>query len=203
MRRKAVDIIMKKKISLCVRSLFSLAHIVFTKLFNIRGFYSAMEQDFSASTKFSVSGSGRISLMKHIHTKRNVIFEADGGNMEIGEGCFFNNGCMVVSKESISIGSYSAFGPNVLVYDHDHNIHSERTIHDSGFVTEPVIIGDNVWIGANSVILRGSVIGDGCVIGAGSVIKGVYPSDTIIIQKRSEETKLKNNINRRDVYKVD
>lgn len=91
----------------------------------------------------------------------------------------------------------------MLIYDHDHNIHSENEIHDSGFLTSPVVIGDNVWIGANSVILRGSVIGSGCVVGAGSVIKGVYPQDTVIIQKRKEDIREKNALKGRGEYKFD
>ncbi len=182
---------MKKRIALYVRCVFSLLHIAFAKILNIRGFNSALLQDFSPCTKFSLSSGGKITLKKHIHTRRGVVLEADGGNIEVGEGTFFNNGCMVVSKESIKIGKYTSFGPNVLVYDHDHNIHSGEDIHDSGFVTDSVTIGDNVWIGANTVILRGSVLGDGCVVGAGSVIKGTYPPDSVIIQKRTENITVK------------
>lgn len=180
---------MKRKMLLCIRSFFSLIHITFTKIFNIGGFFSAPVQDFSASTKFSISGGGKIFLKKHIHTKRNVCIEADGGIVEIGEGCFFNNGCMIVSKERVRIGSCTAFGPNVFVYDHDHDIKSGRILHESGFLTDEVIIGDNVWIGANCVILRGTRIGDGVVVGAGSVLKGVYEPGSVIIQKRSEEVR--------------
>ncbi|MGN0106801.1 MAG: acyltransferase, partial [Hominilimicola sp.] len=132
-----------------------------------------------------------------------VFFEDDGGMIEIGEGCFFNNGCMVVSKEHIRIGKNTSFGPNVLVYDHDHNIYSSEDIHDSGYVTDSVIIGDNVWIGGSSVILRGSVIGDGCVIGAGSVIKGTYPPDTVITQRRIDEIRERSRHERKDVHQID
>ena len=195
--------LMKEKISLYARSMLTLIHIVFVKILNMRGFTSAAAQDFSLTTKLSLREKGKISLHKHIHTRRNGVFEADGGMIEIGEGCFFNNGCMVVSKERISIGKNTSFGPNVLVYDHDHNIYSHEDIHDSGYVTDSVIIGDNVWIGANSVILRGSVIGSGCVIGAGSVIKGTYPPDTVIVQKRSDYVKERSRIVRKDVQEVD
>ena len=77
-------------------------------------------------------------------------------------------------------------GPNVLIYDHDHDISSAESIHDSGYKTSPVVIGDDVWIGANTVILRGTVIGRDCVVGAGSVLKGVYPAGSVIVQKRTE-----------------
>lgn len=178
---------MKKKIALLVRSLLSLVHIVFVKLINPIGFHCAPAQDFSLTTKLSVSDGGSMFLKKHIHSKRNVFFVSDSGVIEIGEGCFFNNGCMIVSKERVTIGKNTSFGPNVLVYDHDHDISGDKAIHDSGFVTSPVVIGDDVWVGAGSIILRGSVIGSGSVIGAGSVIKGIYPPRSVVIQKRGEE----------------
>ena len=167
---------MKKRISLYVRSVLTFLRIVITKIFNIKGFHSAFIQDFSITTKISVTERGKILLKKHIHTKRNVILCAEGGTLEIGEGCFFNNGCMAVAK----------FGPNVLIYDHDHDISSAESIHDSGYKTSPVVIGDDVWIGANTVILRGTVIGRDCVVGAGSVLKGVYPAGSVIVQKRTD-----------------
>lgn len=192
---------MKKKLSLFIRSILSIVHILVAKIF-CRRLHTAFAQDFSCSTKLSVNIGGSAYLKKHIHTKRNVIIEADGGIIEIGEGCFFNNGCMIVAKEHISIGSYTAFGPNVFVYDHDHDIHAGKVIHDSGFVTAPVIIGKNVWVGANTVILRGTVIGDGCIIGAGSVIKGTYPPNTLVIQKKSEERRQLNTAERKDVRSI-
>ncbi len=178
-------IILKKRMALYARSALTLLKIAFVKLFNVRSFFSPPAQDFSLTTKISAHDNGKITLGARIHTKRNVVFEADGGALEIGSGCFFNNGCMVVAKERVQIGSYSSFGPNVLIYDHDHVI-DEGSIHDSGFATAPVVIGNNVWIGAGCVILRGTVIGDDCVVGAGSVVKGVYEPGTVVIQKRAE-----------------
>ena len=116
---------MKKRISLYVRSVLTFLRIVITKIFNIKGFHSAFIQDFSITTKISVTERGKILLKKHIHTKRNVILCAEGGTLEIGEGCFFNNGCMAVAKERITIGNRAAFGPNVLIYDHDHDVRKE------------------------------------------------------------------------------
>lgn len=178
---------MRDRLSLYVRSALSLIHIFIVKLCNPRGFLSPPVQDFSLTTRICVRGIGTVSLGRHIHTKRNVVLmAADSALLEIGDGCFFNNGCMAVAKECISIGKNSAFGPNVMIYDHDHDIHSMQSVHDSGFVKSPIVIGDNVWVGANSVILRGTRLGDGCVVGAGSVVKGSYPPGSVIIQKRSQ-----------------
>lgn len=169
-----------------LRSALSVLHILIVKLSNPRGFFSPPVQDFSLTTSICVRGRGIMSLGKHVHTKRNVTLVSDSALLEIGEGCFFNNGCMAVAKERISIGKNSAFGPNVMIYDHDHDIHSAKSVHDSGFVKSPVMIGDDVWVGANSVILRGTRLGNGCVVGAGSVVKGHYPAGSVIIQKRVE-----------------
>lgn len=190
---------MKKRLSLYVRAFFAMWHLLIVKLISPKGFSAKIPQDISCGTKISVCGGGRIFLEKHIHTRRAVTLEADGGTIRIGEGSFLNNGCAVVAKESITIGRSTAIGPNTLIYDHDHRIDELTPIHDSGFVTAPVIIGDNVWIGANTVILRGSVIGSGCVIGAGSVIKGEYPPDTVVIQKR-EQTLAEKAGKREEVY---
>lgn len=189
---------MKQKISLYIRVFFALWHLLIVKLFNPRGFFTKIPQDISCTAKISASNGGEIYFEKHIHIRRAVSVEADGGTVRIGEGTFLNNGCSVISKESITIGRNTAIGPNVLIYDHDHRIDGVLPIHDSGFVTAPVVIGDNVWIGANTVILRGSVIGSGCVIGAGSVVKGEYPPYSVVVQKR-QDTVIKKR-GREEVY---
>ncbi len=189
---------MKKRILLYIRAFFALWHLLFVKLLNFRSFFAELPQDISCGTRISVQSGGKIILEKNIHTRRAVTLEVDGGTLSIGKGSFINSGCAAVAKESITIGRNTALGPNTLIYDHDHRIDASLPFHDSGFVTSPVIIGDNVWIGANCVILRGSIIGNGCVIGAGSVVKGEYPADTVIIQKRDETLTKKRG--REEVY---
>lgn len=190
---------MKTRISLYARCAWTLVRTVFIKIFNFGAFSSSVKEDFSASASISIKNGGKMKLGAGIHARRNVVFEADGGTLEIGGGCFFNNGSMIVAKKNVSIGSRVSFGPNVLVYDHDHDIHCGEKIHDSGFVTAAVSIGDDVWVGANSVILRGSVLGKGCVVGAGSVIKGTYPPYAVIIQKREQTVTERRNIEEKEV----
>lgn len=179
---------MKKKFKLYIRSFWSLIHIAFTKLFHPKGIYSALAQDLSPSAALMIRNGGKIRLDKHIHTRRGVTFEADGGEIKIGEGCFFGSGCTAASRESITIGSYTAFGPNVMIYDHDHDMDG-FSLRDERYKTAPIEIGNGVWVGANSVILRGTSLGDGCVIGAGSIVKGIYEAGSVIVQKRSETVK--------------
>lgn len=178
---------MKNRVRLYIRCVFGILHIAVVKLFNIRGFSSGLLQDFSFGTRIFVGRGSKMRLGRKIHTRGSVVMETlDGGELSIEDGCSFNRGCMIVSGDKITIGRKTAFAPNVMVYDHDHNTYRSEENEES-YKFSPITIGSRVWIGANSVILRGSVIGDGCVIGAGSVIKGTYPPNTIIIQKRSDE----------------
>ncbi len=87
--------------------------------------------------------------------------------------------------EHILIKAGVEFGPNVLIYDHDHDFRAFGGLKEKKYVCERVEIGQNCWIGANSVILKGTILGDNCVVGAGSVIKGTFKDDSLIYQKRT------------------
>jgi acetyltransferase-like isoleucine patch superfamily enzyme len=89
----------------------------------------------------------------------------------------------VVCRQSVDIGSGTEFGPNVLVYDHDHEWRG-GALKEGNFLTDSVFIGKNCWIGAGCIVLRGTRIGDGCVVAAGSVLKGEYPTGSLIYQRR-------------------
>lgn len=93
----------------------------------------------------------------------------------------------IVCHDRIVIGEGTLLSPNVLVYDHDHFFDKQIGVHRKEFLSEPIEIGKNCWIGANTVILKGTKLGDNCVVGAGSIIKGSFPSNTLIVQKRFTE----------------
>lgn len=101
------------------------------------------------------------------------------GNLTIGNNLGMSNGCVITCYEKISIGSNVMFGPNVLIYDQDHDYKTTEGIKALKYKTAPIKIGDNVWIGANSIILRGSTIGNNCVIAAGSIVKGEIPENSL------------------------
>lgn len=74
-----------------------------------------------------------------------------------------------------------------MIYDHDHDFRHPDGLKAEAFKTAPIVIGKDCWIGANTVILRGTTIGDNCVVGAGSIIKGNYPAESVIVQKRDTD----------------
>jgi len=91
---------------------------------------------------------------------------------------------MISAKKNITIGNGCQFGPNVKIFDNNHQFNKEKGVlfeHTMG----DVIIGNNCWIAANVIILKGAVIGDNCVISAGCVVKEYIPPASIVTQERA------------------
>ena len=76
-----------------------------------------------------------------------------------------------------------------MIFDHDHDYKTTGGVRANKYIEDAVSIGKNVWTGCNVVILRGTTLGDNCVVGAGAVIKGNYPDNSVIIQKREEKVR--------------
>lgn len=120
---------------------------------------------------------------------RNVTFGGNNRfsgirNMVVGSNVHFgSNGCFMLTRAKITMGSNIMFGPNVTIITGDHRVDvkgkymTEITNEmKSPENDQPVTLcGDN-WIGANATILKGVTIGEGAIVAAGSlVIKDVPP----------------------------
>ena len=138
-----------------------------------------IRQVWENSVFFAIAGTGRISIDKNMHTRKNVSFRADGGNIIIGKNVFLNNNVSITSMDKIEICDGATIANNVVIIDHDHDYKNM-----SGFLQESVYIGKRVWIGANCTILRGTHIGDDSVIAAGTVVKGTIPENSLCYQER-------------------
>lgn len=147
-------------------------------------FFTGIER-FSPGVVVDPDRYSRIKFGRHVSLhSRCRVSARDGGEVSIGDNTAFNVGCIVTSRSKITIGKNVAFGPNVLVYDHDHIMDQASGTKGSGFYLGDIEIGDNTWIGAGSIILLGTHIGKNCVVAAGSVVKGDVPDNTRLIQKR-------------------
>ena len=106
------------------------------------------------------------------------------GYIEIGDKCFFNNGCSLNANKYIHIGEGTIFGENVKVYDHNHRFRDfSKPIKEQGFSDGEVVIGKHCWIGSNVALLKNTHIGDNCVIGAGCVVDGEIQDNTLVKNK--------------------
>lgn len=108
--------------------------------------------------------------------------------MSIGDNFYLNRNSIIACRNEIKIGNNVLMGPNVLIYDHDHNFDDngrKMASSDDAYKVGTVTIEDNVWLAGGVIILRNSHIGKNAIIGAGCVIKGDIPANSIV--KKNEE----------------
>lgn len=176
---------MNRYIHAGVGAAIGLVKMTMIKVQRGNAFHAPLVHLISPGTEITVDQGGRLTIGKLMKMRGGSKLRVrKGGVVSIGNHFSMGNHCMITAHESIVIGDEVQFGPNVYVYDHDHDYRAAGGLAANQFKTSPVEIGNNVWIGANTVILRGTKIGDNCVVGAGCVLKGNYRHDSLIIQKR-------------------
>ena len=166
------------------RVLVSLPKVLWLKLRYAGKCTMPLIQAFGHHTEVKIK-DGTARFGKEQITRGNAVFRVEGGELIIGDKCFFNQNVSITCKKKVVIGDRCQIANNVVIVDQDH-AGSENW---GSYVETPVTIGNDVWIGANVVIMRGTTIGDKAVIGAGSIVKGDIPAGKVFYQKR--ETMIK------------
>lgn len=140
------------------------------------------------SMNVDISNKGKRLRLGKVYIRGNTcINTSDEGDMIIGSNVFFNHNCVVACRKKIVIGAGCIFGPNVCIYDHDHNYNENGVC--TGYACDEVIIEDNCWIGAGVIILKGTHIGKNSIIAAGTVVKGNFEDGVLIYN--SQDIKIK------------
>lgn len=175
---------MSKMICTFFKLLYSLLRFIIMKLFHFRHFKFSLINVVSPFTKISLEKGGELTLGKPARIRSGTKLQVrKGAKLTIGDNTFINHNCYIYCHLKITIGKDVQIGPQVFIYDHDHDYLAG--LKKEQYICSEVVMGDHVWVGANTIILRGTKIGNNCVIGAGSVIKGEFPDNSIIIQKRT------------------
>lgn len=132
------------------------------------------------NTAIEVANKSLLKIGKGVYTRQGVALSVrDGATLELGNGVFINRNTIITSRRSIIIEDGVTIGPNVCIYDHDHDVHNRGE-----YVIENVIVRKNAWIGSGVIILKGVTIGENAVVASGSVVTKDVPDNTILIQKR-------------------
>lgn len=167
---------------------FGALKIGFTALCHPGSFMASPVAMLAPSSEISVDRGARVKIGRGFKMRDGAKLRVrPGAECTLGKNVSLNSNDMIVCHEKIVIGDDVQLSPNVQIYDHDHDFRAEGGVRAMKFKTAPVQIGSNVWIGANCVILRGTSIGDNSVVAAGSVVKGSFPANSLIIQKRETE----------------
>ena len=123
----------------------------------------------------------RVQIGKGTTWRHGFHITIEGGQVEIGKDCFFNNYCSINSLKKVTIGEGTIFGSNCHIYDHNHRFSDvDTSIKAQGYTLEETHIGNHCWFGTNAVVLKGVTIGDNCVIGAGVVVSSDVPDGTVV-----------------------
>ena len=185
---------MKRLVNNIISVIFTFIKFSIIKLFHWKRFYFHPIERFSPNTNITIVGKGKLILgsrvTAHTGTKLKVL---NKGKLVIDDKARFNYGCMVFCRESVHIHREVGFGPNVLMFDHDHDyrVHDGVGYGATKFISGSIEIGERTWIGANVVLLRNTKIGKNCVVAAGCVLRNCeYPDNTLIYQKRDTHTKI-------------
>lgn len=165
---------MRRKLKYILIILYNYIRLPLVKLLNGFSIKTKCTQLISPFSKIEAYEKGKIIINGRLHSEPGSFFSAKTGVINIEGDVYINRNSMVVCREKISIGDGTTIGPNVLIYDHDHDV------INGGFKTKEVSIGRNVWIGAGCIILKGVHIDDGCVIAAGTmVVKDIEPNKVV------------------------
>lgn len=132
------------------------------------------------SSDIEVASESNLRIGHSLSCRKNVVIAVrKNASLIIGDKVFINRNTIITSRKYIAIGNGVTIGPNVCIYDHDHNVHCR-----GDFNSESIVINSNVWIGSNVIILKGVTIGKGSVIASGCIVTKDVPENTILIQKR-------------------
>lgn len=162
-----------------IKAMISFIRLTILKVLSKGCIHFSLIQLLSISTKIRIDKNSYLKIGKMVDIKEYTRLDAVGGEILIDDYVFINRSGIIVAKNKISIGAHTKIGPNIVIYDHDHDFRNNI----DKYVCSPVNIGKNVWIGANCTILKGVTIGDNCVIAAGTIITNDVPSNTLVYQK--------------------
>lgn len=101
-----------------------------------------------------------------------------GAHLFLGDGVYFNTGCVVLDSNTVHVGNNVMFGPSVQIYTATHPVLARERIKGAE-MAYPIRIGDNVWVGGGSIICPGVSIGANTTIGAGSVVTKDIPANVV------------------------
>lgn len=165
---------MWRKLNYCTRVIVNFVRVPLLYVFSLAKIRISILQKISFGTIFSIGLNGKILIGKSVTIESGTLVRASRGKIKIGNKVYINRNCTIVANKEINIDSGTTIGPNVCIYDHDHDLK-----HRGNFICEKIEIGKNVWIGANVIILKGVCIGDNSIVAASSVVSKNIPEKSI------------------------
>ncbi|MBI3885661.1 MAG: acyltransferase [Opitutae bacterium] len=123
---------------------------------------------------------GSITIGRETWIEDNVVLDAFGGRISLGESVYLGPGAVVFGHGGVTIGDHCLIAMHCRILSSNHPVPPLGTdIRSLGDILLPTKIGRDVWLGAGVTVLGGVTVGDGCVIGAGAVVTKDLPPGAI------------------------
>ncbi|MDQ5954195.1 MAG: hypothetical protein QG583_123 [Patescibacteria group bacterium] len=97
-------------------------------------------------------------------------------NIAIGKDTIIGEGVVLDGRANLIIGDHVAMATEVMIYNAEHDIHSQSF----GALSGDVRIEDYVFIGPRAIILPGVTLKKGAVVAAGAVVTKDVEDYTIV-----------------------
>lgn len=117
-----------------------------------------------------------VNVGRGVLIKERVFF--GGRNIELGDSCSLNIGCVLDNTARIVIGARARVGMEVMLITSTHEIGPPGERRGS-LRSGPIEIGAGAWIGSRVTVMPGVTIGAGCVVGAGSLVTADCEPNTV------------------------
>lgn len=145
---------------------------------------------FSCKSDIRIRKGCCLVLEDKCHIADHITLRLAGkGTLIIKAGTSISQQTIITCHDKIEIGNNVMIGPNVTIYDHDHNFKNAGVMNQTGYTSLPIVIEDNVWLGSNVIVLKGVRIGEGSVVASGSLVTKDIPAKSIVYNKRNVEIK--------------
>ena len=171
---------MISKLLLVIKYLLSISRVTVSGILN-PGLYSGARCRFESGVRVNIKG-GEINLGDSSYFCRNADLVALGGCISIGGDFFCNQGCIISSRGSITIGRGVRFGEYVSIYDHNHQFSIDTGVSSDSYRISRIYIEDSVWVCRGAVILAGVRVGANSVIGPNIVVRRDVPPQTVLLE---------------------
>lgn len=147
-----------------------------------RGIVIGCDVKFRGRIRIYINNS-LLKIEDNVTIEDNISISAvEESNIKIGRDVYINRNAIIMCREKIEIRRGTIIGPNVSIYDHNHQFSYDSV--ENKFKTKPITIGENCWIGAGCILLKGCNIGDNCIIGAGTIVAEDIPAHSIVTSNR-------------------
>ena len=100
----------------------------------------------------------------------------DPKNIWIGNGTIIGYYATLDGRDCLKIGNHVDIASEVMIYNSQHNIHSNKF----EAISKPVVIEDYVFIGPRAIILPGVTLQKGSVVAAGAVVTKDVEENSIV-----------------------